>query len=65
MGHVGWLHPENYGVHQLMDVIQSGQNVSALGALGTPCLTIFSGVDPPLPKGEANYNQWAFKVCSL
>ena len=30
-----------------------------------PPLAIFSGVDPPLPKGEATYNQWDFKVQSL
>ena len=51
--------------HQLLDAIQSGQNVLALGALGTPHLVIFSSADPPLPKGEATYNQWAFEVQSL
>ena len=35
------------------------------GALGTPCLAVFSGSDPPLPKGEAMYSQWAFEVHSL
>ena len=46
-------------------MIQSGQNVSALGVLGTSCLAIFSCVDPLLPKGEASYNQWAFEIWSL
>ena len=61
----GQLHPENYGFHQLIDAIQSGQNVSALEALGSTHYAIFSYVDLPLQKGEANYNQWAFDVQSL
>ena len=36
-----------------------------LGALGTPHLAIFSASDPPLAKGEATCNQWAFEVCRL
>ena len=58
-------HPKNYRVPQFPEAIQSGQNITVLGALGTPCLTIFSGSDPPLQKEEATYNQWAFEVCSL
>ena len=61
----GWPHPDTFKVHQFLDAIQSGHNVSALGALGIPCLATFSGIDPPLPKGEATYNQWAFEVHSL
>ena len=56
MGCVGCFHPENYKVHQLLDAIQSGHNVLMLGALGTPHLAIFSGIDPPLSKEEASYN---------
>ena len=62
MGCAGQPHPDNYGVPQFLDAIQSGHNIMAFGPLGTPCLAIFSGVDPPLPKGEATYNQWAFEV---
>ena len=58
----GWPHPDTYGVHQFLDAIPSGLNFSALGALGTPLLAIFSGVDAPFPKGEASYNQWAFEI---
>ena len=65
MGCVGWPHLENYEVHQFQDAIQSGHNVTVLGALGTPHLAIFRAVDPSLPKGETTYNQWAFKVHSL
>ena len=64
-GCVGQPHPDNCGVHKFLDAIQSGHNVSALGAIGTPCLAMFSGVDPPLSKGEATYDQWAFEVCNL
>ena len=46
-------------------MIQSGQNITVLGTLGTPQLAIFSSVDPPLPKGEATFNQWAFEVHGL
>ena len=49
-GCVGWPHPDTNGVPQFLDAIQSGHNITALGALGTP-LAIFSGIDPPLPKG--------------
>ena len=30
-----------------------------------PHLAVISGIDPPIPKGEATYNQWAFEVQSL
>ena len=30
----------------------------SVGGFGDPCLAIFSNSDPPLPKGEATYNQW-------
>ena len=52
-GCVGWPHPDNYGVHQFLNAIQSGQNVMVLGTLGTPHFAVFNGLDPPLPKGEA------------
>ena len=65
MGCVGQPHPEHYRVHQFLDAIQSGHNVLALGALGTLCLAIFSGLHPPLLKGEATYKQWAFEVQTL
>ena len=65
MGCMGRLYPENCGIHQLLDAVQHWHNVSALGALGTPCLAIFSDVDPPLLKWEANYIQWAFEVWRL
>ena len=54
---VVWAQPDNYGVPQFLEALQNGQNITALGALGTPYLAIFSGVDSPLPKGEATYNQ--------
>ena len=59
------LHSKHYRVPQFLEVIQNAQNITALGALGTPHLAIFSGVDPPLPKGEATYNQWTFEVHSI
>ena len=58
-------HPKIYWVPQSLEATQSGQNITMLGALGIPCLAVFSGSDPPLLKGEATYNQWAFEVCSL
>ena len=64
-GQVAWLQPENYGVPQFLEELQNGQNITPLGAMGNPHLAIFSGTGPPLPKGEATYNQWAFEVCSL
>ena len=64
-GAVDQSHPENYGVPQFLKAIQNGQNITALGVLGTPHLAVFSGSDLPLAKGEATYNQWAFEVCSL
>ena len=36
IGGAGQPHPDNYGVPQFLDVIQSGHNLSMLGALGTP-----------------------------
>ena len=45
-------HPENYGVSLFLEAIQGGQNITALEALGTPCLAICSGSDHPLPKGK-------------
>ena len=64
-GCVGWPHPDNYGVPQFLDAIQSGHNIMALRGPGDSCLAVFSGIDPPLPKGEATYNQWAFEVQRL
>ena len=64
MGCVGWHHPDNYGVPQFLDAIQSGHNILTLRALGIPSCHI-SGVDPPLSKGKATYYQWTFQVQSL
>ena len=64
-GPVVHAQPDDYGVPQFLEALQNRQNVAALGSLGTPHLAVFSGADPPFPKGEATYNQWAFKVCSL
>ena len=57
MGCVGWPHPDNYRIPQFLDAIQSGHNIMAFWDLGTPHLAICSFVAPPLPKGEATYNQ--------
>ena len=64
-GGVGWSHLDNYGVPQFLDPIQCGHNITALGTLGTPNLAVFSGVDPPLHKGETTYNQLALEVRGL
>ena len=60
-----WLCSDTYGVPQFLEAIQSGKNITAMGALGTLHLAIFSGIDPSLPNGEVTYNQWTFEVCSL
>ena len=57
MAYAVWPHPDYNGVPQFLEVIQNGQNITALGALWTHHLVLFSGMDPPLPKGEATYNQ--------
>ena len=44
--------PENYGDPQLLEAIQSGQQITILRALGTHHLVIFSDSDAPLPKGR-------------
>ena len=59
------LHSKNYGVPQFLEAIQGRQNITVLGALGTPHLAVFNGSDPPLPKGGTTYNQWALEVHSL
>ena len=56
---------QKYRVPQFCEAIQSRQNITVLGALGTPCLAVFSGTYPLLPRGDATYNQWAFEVHSL
>ena len=60
-----WPHSDSYGVPQFLEALQSGQNLTTLWALETPQLAVPSGADPPLPKGESTYNQWAYEVCSL
>ena len=41
MGQVGWLHPENCGVQQLINALQNGQQGhSTSGPLGTPHISI-------------------------
>ena len=60
-----WPHPDDYGVSQFLEALQNGQNCITLGALGTPQLAVFSGIDTHLPKGESIYNQWAFEVHNL
>ena len=64
MGCVGWPHPDSYGVHQFLDAIQSRHKILAFWALGpSPCH--IQWCRSPLPKREANYNQWTFEVQSL
>ena len=62
---MAWPHHDNYRVPQFLEAFQDGQNITALGALGTPHLAVFSGTDPPLPKGETTYDQLAFQAHSL
>ena len=65
MGPMAWAQPNNNGDPPFLEAFQNGQNVTAFGALGTPCLAIFRWYGFPSFQGEATYNQWAFKVCSF
>ena len=67
MGIVDWPHPENYGVPQFLEAMQSGQNLIELGTYGTPHIAIFSGSDPPLLKERAPTINGLLKstVCGL
>ena len=55
-------HPKNCTVPKFLETIQSGQNITAFGALGTLHLAIFSGSDPPIPKAISGLSNSA--VCS-
>ena len=50
-------HPKNYRLAKFLEAIQSGQNMTAIGTLGTPNWPSLLGSDPSLPKGEATYKQ--------
>ena len=65
MGQVGWMHPKNYGMHQLIDALQNGKaNQTSVGPLGTPQISTFSGHYPPY-KFEVSYGQRTFEVHSV
>ena len=49
---VTWAQPDNYGVPQFLEVLQNGQSITALGALGTPHLAIFVVQILPFPRGK-------------